>query len=534
MSQAVSGEIVLDRLIERLMTIVVEHSAAVRGVLLLPFDGRLRLVAEATTTADGVAVDQRHRAIDAELLPEAVVNVAARTGKVVILDDAREPNPYAADPYIRAGRSHSVLCLPLLRQSKLVGVLYLENTLASHAFTSASLSLLRILASQAAISIENARLFQDAQHAREQARLSAIELRQSFDMLPALAWRANVDGTMQFANGRWHEFTGITEENFSGTAWMSTFHPDDAQKVFDKWTEVLAAGVTGEIEARMRRSDGEMRSFLVRASPTRDERGRIVAWYGTNVDIEELKRIEETQQNMARAARLTAMGELTVSIAHEINQPLMAVVTNAATCVQWLSEGHVDVARARQAAERIIRDGHHAGEIIASIRALARKTPTVMARLDLTEVVRDVLLLARGELHRNAIVAETDLAADAAVLGDRVQMQQVVLNLIMNGIEAVAASAHTPRRLRIGTQRVEPGEIRVSVEDTGVGLDPADLSRIFDAFYTTKPEGIGMGLSISRSIVEAHGGRLRASPNAPVGTVFAFTLPALAHDEAAT
>ena len=462
-----------------------------------------------------------------------MVNVAARTGTAVILDDTRESNPYSADPYIRAGRSRSVLCLPLLRQSKLVGVLYLENTLASYAFTSRSLSILRILASQAAISIENARLFQEAEHAREQASLSAIELRQSFDMIPALAWRGNLDGTMQFANRRWHEFTGITEEDFTGSSWMSTFHPDDAPKVFVKWAEVLAEGVGGEVEARMRRFDGEMRSFLVRASPTRDETGRIVAWYGTNVDIDEMKRIEETQQSVARAARLTAMGELTVSIAHEINQPLMAVVTNAATCLQWLREGNVDIAQARQAAERIIRDGHHAGDIINSIRALARKTPPAMARLDLTEVVRDVLLLARGELHRNGTVAETDLAPDAVVLGDRVQMQQVVLNLIMNGIEAVAASAHTPRRLRISTRRVEAGEVRVSVEDTGVGLDPDDLPRIFDAFFTTKPHGIGMGLSISRSIVEAHGGRLRAGPNQPVGTVFSFTIPAFGRDAAA-
>jgi PAS domain S-box-containing protein len=181
------------------------------------------------------------------------------------------------------------------------------------------------------------------------------------------------------ANSRWHEFTGIAEGEIATETWLATYHPEDVDKVQKKWTEMLAQGVAGEIEARMRRADGAMRNFLVRATPMHEADGQIVRWYGTNIDIDEIKRLEEAQQNLARTARLTTMGELTVSIAHEVNQPLMAIVTNAATCLQWLSDGHVNIPSARQAAERIVADGHRAGDIVTSIRALARKAAPIIA-----------------------------------------------------------------------------------------------------------------------------------------------------------
>jgi signal transduction histidine kinase len=223
------------------------------------------------------------------------------------------------------------------------------------------------------------------------------------------------------------------------------------------------------------------------------------------------------------------MGELAASIAHEVNQPLMAIVTNAETCLAWLARDKPDLNEARKAAERTASNGHRAGDIIRSIRALARKSTPEMTPLDINGAIQEVLVLMRGELRRHEVALETDLMAGLEpIVGDRVQLQQVILNLIANGIEAMSAPGDQPRRLRIKSQNQDPGDVLIAVEDTGIGLDPTKMGRIFDAFFTTKPEGIGMGLSICRSIVEAHGGRLWASPNAPRGSIFQFTVPALA------
>jgi C4-dicarboxylate-specific signal transduction histidine kinase len=212
-----------------------------------------------------------------------------------------------------------------------------------------------------------------------------------------------------------------------------------------------------------------------------------------------------------------------------VNQPLAAIVAHAATCLQWLSEGQLDVEQAREAAQHIVQDGHHAGAVLASIRALARKAAPTMAELDLNSAILEMLVLLRAELRRHGIAAETSLATDAGhAVGDRVQIQQVILNLIMNGMEAIRVSEGQPKLLRIATQRQQPGFILVTVADTGVGLTPMGTEKIFDAFFTTKPEGIGLGLSICRSIVEAHGGRLWASANSPGGCVFNFTVRAFA------
>ena len=236
--------------------------------------------------------------------------------------------------------------------------------------------------------------------------------------------------------------------------------------------------------------------------------------------------LRDAQAELARVARLTTMGELAASIAHEVNQPLMAVVTNADTCLRWLAKEPPDFDEARQAAERVVSAGHRAADIIRTIRALARKSTPEMTRFDINAAIADVLILTRGELKRHDVSLETELSADLEpVLADRGQMQQVILNLIVNGIEAMTAGMHYPRVLQISSRMVKPGNILIAVADTGTGLDPAKVDYIFDAFFTTKPEGMGMGLSICRSIVEAHGGRLWASSNSPRGSLFQFTVP---------
>jgi PAS domain S-box-containing protein len=522
MSQAVSGEIVLDRLVERLMITVVEHSGAVRGLLLLPKGAEMRIAAEALTNDDGVSVRLEGFEVG---LPESILSYVTRTQEVVILDDARRAELFSSDPYVEQAGSVSILCLPLVKQKKLVGVLYLENSLSSHLFTQDQVAVLQLLASQAAISLENAALFREAQETHERARRAAEELRMSYDMIPALAWNSRPDGSMPVFNKQWHDYTGISPDDSLDSGWARSIHPDDVQKVAQRWGDLLAAGEAGEIEGRIIRHDGVARSFLIRAAPMRDEHGNILKWYGTNTDIDDLKRIEEAQELLARAGRLTALGELTASIAHEVNQPLMAIVMNAATCLRWLSDDQLDVDEARQAAERIIRDGHRAGDVITSIRALARKSPLAMEAVDVNAMIEGVLVLTRGELQRHGIKLETELGMNTgSAIGDRIQLQQVVLNLILNAVEAIGASDRRPRRLQVRTGQSGDGKILVEVADSGPGVDASTMDQIFDAFFTTKVGGLGMGLSICRSIVEAHGGRLWVSRNEPKGSVFSFTL----------
>ena len=251
------------------------------------------------------------------------------------------------------------------------------------------------------------------------------------------------------------------------------------------------------------------------------------------VDITARRHAEDAlrvaQSELARVSRLTTMGGFAASIAHEVNQPLMAVVTNADTCLRWLAQDLPDLDEARQAAERTVNAGHRAADIIKTIRALARKSTAEMTRFDINSAITDILTLARGELQRHDILLETDFSAGVQpIMGDRVQLQQVILNLIRNGVEAMSTVTLRRRVLQVSSQIDERGDVVIAVTDTGTGLDPTKKERIFDAFFTTKPEGMGLGLSICRSIVETHGGRLWASPNLTQGSTFQFTVPAAA------
>ena len=236
--------------------------------------------------------------------------------------------------------------------------------------------------------------------------------------------------------------------------------------------------------------------------------------------------LRETQAALAHVTRVMMLGELAASIAHEVNQPLAGVVINGNACLRWLAGEAPNLAEAREAAERIIRDGTRASEIISRIRALAKKTSTPTERVDLNEAIGEVLALSRGEARKHAVALRTQLPDDLPpVRGDRVLIQQVVLNLVVNGIEAMHDTQDRLRELVIQA-RGEAQQVRVTVRDSGIGLDPQAQERIFDALYTTKPGGLGMGLSISRTIVENHGGRLSVVAQDGPGATFAFTLPA--------
>jgi len=234
--------------------------------------------------------------------------------------------------------------------------------------------------------------------------------------------------------------------------------------------------------------------------------------------------LRERQAELTHVTRVMTIGELTASIAHEVNQPLAAIVTNGNACLRWLAGATPNLSEARQAVERIIKDSYRASEVIARIRSLVKKTPPRSDWVDLNEVIDEVLALAQNEARRHRVLLNRQLRQDLPrVRGDRVQLQQVVLNLIMNGLEAIARSKTGTKELSVSSD-ADNERVIIAVRDSGEGLDSANLERVFDAFYTTKPEGMGMGLAISRTIIESHGGRLWATTNSPKGAVFQFTL----------
>ena len=236
--------------------------------------------------------------------------------------------------------------------------------------------------------------------------------------------------------------------------------------------------------------------------------------------------LRERQTELAHVTRVMTLGELTASVAHEVNQPLAAIVTNANACLRWLGGSQPNFVEARHAVERIIKDSYRASDVISHVRSLVKKAPPRNDLVDLNEVILEVLALAQTEARRNRVSLKHELAKNLPqVLGDRVQLQQVVLNLIMNGLEAISKTGQGERELLISSSKDEANNVNVAVRDYGEGLDPANVERVFDAFFTTKPDGMGMGLAISRTIIESHGGRLWATSNSPRGAVFQFMLP---------
>jgi C4-dicarboxylate-specific signal transduction histidine kinase len=285
------------------------------------------------------------------------------------------------------------------------------------------------------------------------------------------------------------------------------------------------------MEARfLRARDRTYRWHLNRAVPVRDAEGNILRFVGTSTDVHDWRQAQEalrnTQTEFAHMTRVMTMGELTASIAHEVNQPLGAMVTSAAAGARWLATTPPQMDKARRALERIVDDGKRAAEVIRRIRALMKRQAPRKEWLDLNEAILEVIALAQYQLRRSAILLETRLGHHLpSVCGDRVQLQQVLLNLIVNAIEAMSGIKERPRELTIVSSSDGPDTVSVEVRDSGTGLAPAHAPHVFEAFYTTKAEGLGVGLSISLSIVEAHGGRLSAAANAPHGTVFLVSLP---------
>jgi PAS domain S-box-containing protein len=356
-------------------------------------------------------------------------------------------------------------------------------------------------------------------------------LRDVVETIPAMTFTTLSDGSSTFVNKRWTEYTGLSAEKTSGAGWQRAIHSEDLVRHSEKWRLSVATGQVFEDEARFRRAvDGKYRWFLVRGVPLRNPHGKIVNWYGTLTDLEDRKRAEQEREklrqleaNLAHMNRVSMLGEMAASLAHEIKQPISAAINSANSCIEWLTHQPPNLDRARAAATRIDRYGNRAAEIIDRIRSFYKKSPPQRELVDVNRIIYEILTLLNGEAIRSSVAMRTELAADLPeVMADRVQLQQVFMNLMLNAIEAMKDSGG---ELTVRSQRQPDGQTLFSVRDTGPGLPAENVDQIFSAFFTTKSQGSGMGLAISRSIVESHDGRLWAASNNGLGATFYFSLP---------
>ena len=357
-----------------------------------------------------------------------------------------------------------------------------------------------------------------------QLRRQQEKLRDVIETMPTFAWTALANGYLDFVNRHWQQYTGLPIGKTVGSGWEAAVHPEDLERYINAWRASLASGQPFESEVRYRRAlDGQYRWFVARAVPLRDGRGNVVKWYGISTDIEDRKRAEQLQADLAHVNRVTTLGELTASLAHDIKQPIGAAVTNAEACARLLDRDQPDLLEAREAVLEMARDARRAAEIIDHVRSLYRKDSSQFDIVDVNEIIGEMVLLLRGESHRFAVSLRTDLAKELPrITADRVQLQQVFMNLMLNGVEAMREKGG---ELIIKSQLREDGQLLISVKDNGVGLPPEKADQIFSAFFTTKSQGTGLGLAITRSIVESHGGRVWAATNPEQGTTFHLTLP---------
>jgi len=496
---------------------------------------------------------------------------------------------------------------------------------------------------------------EDRKRAEEALQSNERDLSLIINTMPTLAWSARPDGSVDFLNHRWLNYTGLSLEQALGWGWTVAIHPDDLNRIEEYWRSILRTGEPGEIEVRFRRFDGEYRWFLFRGNALRDESRTIVKWYGTNADIDDRKRAEarveqaylrlaeaqrlsktgsfitdlvvdehdwseeafrifefdpaakvnfqmcrdaihpedlptfdavmaramtgadvdfgfrivtprgdvkhlhglarvmgqsaghpvfigalqditesklaevaldRARSELAQVARITTLNALTASIAHEVSQPLSGIITNASTCRRMLDATPPNVEGARETARRIIRDGNRASDVITRLRALFGKKEFALEPLDLNEATREVIALSLSDLQRNRVILRPELAENLPpCIGDRVQLQQVILNLLRNASDAMTFVEDRPRELLIKTERDEQDQVRLTVKDVGIGFTPEAAAKLFQAFYTTKRDGMGIGLSLSHSIIDAHHGRLWAQPNDGPGATFSFSIP---------
>ncbi|MGF6771899.1 PAS domain S-box-containing protein [Paraburkholderia sp. GAS199] len=528
-SQAISREIVLDDLVRTLMRTAIEHAGAERGVLIAGNDTGLWIEAEAATVAGLLTVSlERGTVLQADRMPVSLIQYVHRTGENVILNGSSQRNEFRDDPYLRKHRMSSLACMPLLLQDKPIALLYLENSLASHVFTASRVAVLKLLASQAAIALENSRLYRDL--AEREARIRRLV---DANIVGVFIW--DLRGPIYEANDAFLRIIGYSRADLAAgrvncmQLTPEEWHDQDVQAI----AELRRTGVVQPFEKEYIRADGSRVAVLLGAALFGSAEDQIVAFV---VDLTERKQAEanarenerrfhEIEIELTHANRIATLGQLTASISHEIRQPVASAVFNAQAATHWLDAQPPNLEEVRAALARVVNNGTRANDVIRRIRALVKKTPARRERLVVNEVIREVIELARSEASKHQVSIGTDFQMSLPdIQGDRVQLQQVIMNLMVNAMEAMDTSPQNERKLKIATALQGEDQIRITISDTGPGIAAADIARLFEPFYTTKAMGMGMGLSICRSIVESHGGTLRVFSNEPHGAVFQFEL----------
>ncbi|MBV9878143.1 MAG: AAA family ATPase [Verrucomicrobia bacterium] len=551
--QTLSGEIVLEKLIDTLMRMVIEHAGAQRGLLIFVHGDDRCIEAEAGTSGDSVIVDLRAAPLTGAVLPQSIVRYVTRTKESVILDDASVENRFSEDAYLRQRNSKSVLCLPLLKQATLTGMLYLENDLAPRVFTSGRLGVLKLLASQAAISLDNARLYSDLarlngeltqensnrKRAEEALRASEQRLQDIIDNTSSVIFVKDLELRYLLINREFERRHHVGRNEIRGKNDFDILPREIAAEVRANDLKVIEAGAPIQFEEILPSEQGN-RCHISAKFLLHDRNGQPYAVCGIATDITERRQAEhalhQAQAEIARVSRMTSMEQLAASIAHEVNQPLAAVVASGNACLNWLANSPPNLRKAREAVERIVRDGNRASDVLKRVRTFLRKAPLVTSPLNVNEVIQEVLVLVGGELRKRSVEFSTEMDLHLpSVAADFVQLQQVLLNLVMNAIESMATITDRPRALHIRShlaQRAGRSAVVIAVRDSGVGLTPQETVQVFQAFHSTKPEGMGMGLWICRAIIEAHGGQLTCHPNPDAGATFQFFLPVLPEESA--
>jgi PAS domain S-box-containing protein len=450
--------------------------------------------------------------------------------QAVVRHDLEKEQEYPNDRRLLAEGINSYCVVPLAVGGRSIGTLNLGSETKGQ-YSEADAEFLQEVGNQVALAVEN-------MHSYEKIAALNTEVARSEERWRAVFENSAIGVSLQDVNGRflavnraYEKMLGYTEEELRGLSFLDVTKEDDRESNWALATELLEGKRERyQVEKQYRRKDGSLLWVRNNVSlvPGTESIPRFLLVLSE--DITKRKRAEEAlreaEAELAHVTRLTTMGELAASIAHEVNQPLAAIVTNGSACLRMLSGESPDLNEVREAVADMIRDGKRASEVIARIRALFKKQQAQKAPLAINEVIEEALVLTRSAVERNGVLLRPDLGDDLPpILGDRVQLQQVVLNLIVNAIEAMSSVTDRPRQLRVVSHREGANKVLVAVRDSGSGLDPANIDRFFDAFYTTKPGGIGMGLSISRSIIEAHGGRLWAVPNEGPGATFQFALP---------
>jgi PAS domain S-box-containing protein len=527
-SQTLSSEMLLPNLLEKLMRLAVEHAGAERGLLILLHGDEPRIEARARIGNGSVDVSLQTVPVTSSDLPPSALQFVLRTRERMVLDDASAEGLDPQDAYVQHNHPRSVLCVPIFKESRVIGALYLENNLTPRAFTADRVAVLDFLGSQAAIWLENARLYSDL-------RRSEAWLREAQHLSSTGSWYWNVDLDLIDVS---EETRRIYELDPGKPVTLDMIerrvHPEDLPIFHEIVATVRGPANDFDCAYRARMPDGTVKHLHLVAHRWRGQDGH-VEYVGAIQDVTPRHVAEEAlgkaRSELAHVTRVTTLGALTASIAHEVSQPLAGIVTNASTGLRMLTADPPNVEGAIETVRRTVRDGNRASSVITRLRALFGNRSSIMEPVDLNEAAREIIALSWNELQRSRVVPRVELAADLPpVIADRVQLQQVILNLILNASDSMREVHDRSRQLVVRTETDGDDRVRLSVQDAGVGFDPRDADRMFEAFYTTKSGGMGMGLSVSRSIIESHRGRLSVKANDGPGTTFSFSIPRASHD----